>query len=121
MKQIMEVRLQKIKLYGFHGLDAGEEVTGGEFEVNLAVFYIPDQLPVTTIDQTVDYTVLLNIIRKRMAKPAQLLESLAMDITGEIFAKFPVIEEVDISITKLHPPIKNFEGSVSVGFKLKRN
>jgi dihydroneopterin aldolase len=55
-----------------------------------------------------------------MEKPALLLETLATEIASEIFAKFPIVIEVAISIFKLHPPIKNFEGSVGVSFTLKR-
>jgi dihydroneopterin aldolase len=56
-----------------------------------------------------------------MKKPVHLIETLATEIASEIIAKFPIATEVNISISKLHPPIKNFEGSVGVTFKIKRN
>lgn len=117
----MQVHLQKIELYGFHGLVDGEQITGGEFEVNLTVSYIPQKLPVYHIEQTVDYTALLTLVKEKMTKPAHLLETQATEIAGEIIAKFSLVTEVIVSISKLHPPIKNFEGSAGVTFTIKRD
>ncbi len=121
MNPEMQIHLQKVKFVGYHGLDAGEEVTGGEFEVSLTINYIPIEIPIKKIEETVDYTVLLSIVRQRMNNPAHLLETLATEIASEIIAKFSIVTEVEISISKLHPPIQNFEGSVGVTFKIKRN
>ena len=121
MVSLMEVHLQKVRIHAFHGLDAGEEITGGEFEVSLSVHYVPEALPISKLAQTLDYTILLSIVKERMQKPALLLETLATEITGEIFAKFSTVTEVVISISKLHPPIKNFEGSVGITCRIKRS
>lgn len=115
----MQIHLQKVKFFGCHGLDAGEEITGGEFEVNLTTNYIPVRIPIKKIEETLDYTALLSIVRERMNRPADLLETLATEIATEIIAKFSIVTAVEISISKLHPPIQNFEGSVGVTFKIK--
>lgn len=121
MQTEMQVHLQRVKFFGFHGVHAGEKLTGGEFEVNLTTHYTPIQIPVKEIHQTIDYTALLSIVRERMQRPAHLLETLATEIAGEIIAEFSTVTEVEISISKLHPPIENFEGSAGVTFKMKRN
>ena len=121
MQAQMQVHLQKVKFYGYHGLDASEEITGGEFEVSLTAFYAPPPQPILKIEETLDYTSLLEILRQRMRRPAHLLETLATEIAGEIIAKFSIVTNVEISISKLHPPIKNFEGSVGVTFIIKRD
>ncbi|MCW3106288.1 MAG: dihydroneopterin aldolase [Segetibacter sp.] len=121
MNSVMEIQLQKVKVFGFHGLHAGEEIIGGEFEVNLVVSYVPAQIPIKKIEETLDYTVLLSIVKQRMQKPAHLLETLATEIASEIIAKFSIVTEVAVSIHKLHPPIENFEGSVGVTYKIKRD
>ena len=117
----MQINLQKVRFFAFHGLDEGEEIAGGEFEVNLATYYKPVKIPINKIEETIDYTVLLSIIEERMKKPAHLLETLATEIASEIIAKFSIVTGVEISISKLHPPIANFEGAVGVTFKIKRN
>lgn len=117
----MQIHLQKVKLFGFHGLHAGEKIAGGEFEVSLTANYLPIQIPINEIHETLDYTILLSIVRERMLRPAHLLETLATEIATEIMENFSMVTNVEISITKLHPPIHNFEGSVGVTFKIKKN
>ncbi len=117
----MQIYIKKMHCFGYHGVYAGEKVTGGEFEVNLITDYLPIQIPIKQLGETLDYTVLLSIIRERMNKPAPLLETLATEIAGEIIEKFPVVTGVEISISKLHPPINNFQGVVGVTFKIKRD
>lgn len=120
MKSLMEIQLQKIRIFGFHGLVEGEEIIGGEFEANLTVTCEPNQMIINKIEETVDYTKLLEIVKRRMQKPAHLVETLATEIASEIIANFSIVTAVDISIYKLHPPIENFEGSVGVTYKVKR-
>jgi dihydroneopterin aldolase len=117
----MQIHLEKVKLFGFHGMHEGEEVMGGQFEVSLTAYFLPLQIPIKEIHETLDYTALLTIARERMQKPAHLLETLATEIGSEIIAKFSIVTQVEISISKLHPPIKNFQGSVGVSFKIKRD
>jgi dihydroneopterin aldolase len=117
---MMQIHLRQLKLYGYHGLDEGEDVLGGEYEVSLTAYYLPSHLSIVSIEQTIDYTVLYDILKQRMQQPTKLLETLATEIASEIFAKFSNVEEVVISIFKLHPPIKNFEGSVGVTYQIKR-
>ena len=117
----MLIHLQKVKLFGYHGVHVGEEIIGGQFEVSLTAKYLPMQLPIKNIEETIDYTVLLQIVKERMKRQAQLLETLATEIASEIIAKFSIVTEVAISIYKLHPPIENFEGSVGITYKIKRS
>jgi dihydroneopterin aldolase len=120
MNAAMKIELHKLKLYGFHGLLPGEEIIGGEFEVSLSVCYIPAQIVIKKIEETLDYTALFDLVKERMQKPAHLLETLATEIAGEIIAKFSIVTEVEISIYKLQAPIRNFEGAVGVNFKITR-
>jgi dihydroneopterin aldolase len=43
-----------------------------------------------------------------------------MDIAALILAEFKIAEKVMITIKKLNPPLKNFNGKVGVRFELKR-
>jgi dihydroneopterin aldolase len=117
---MMQIHLRQLKLYAYHGVDDGEDVLGGEYEVSLTASYSPSNVPIVSIEHTIDYTALYNIVKQRMQRPAKLLETLATEVASEIFAKFSNVEEVVISIFKLHPPIINFLGSVGITYQLKR-
>ncbi len=116
----MAVYIKDLILPGFHGLNKGEDIVGGEYQINLTIHYTPAILPVTSLHDTVDYTRLLQVIRERMKIATPLLETLVTEIASEIFAKFSLINDVEISISKLHPPIANFQGSVGVNYSAKR-
>ncbi len=117
----MEVKLENVKLHGFHGLQKGEDVLGGEFEINLSAYFIAKEFPITLLENSVDYSAIYAIVKQRMSQPTPLLETLAMDIVSEVFEKYPIVEEVKISISKLKPPIPSFRGSVGVGYSIKRS
>ena len=117
----MEVHLRNVRLYGYHGMVKGEEIVGGEFEVSLTVTYVPARINIIEIEDTVDYTSLLELIRVRMQRPSLLLESLATEIAEEILNKYPIVRSIEITILKLNPPIRNFEGAVGVTYKINNN
>lgn len=109
----IEVKLQDIIFFGKHGLYEEEILSGGEFKVDLAVFYVQDG-KIQDIGQTIDYVTLYNIIKDHMQKPTALLETICQDILEEIHNRFLKIDEINICITKLHPPIPNFQGKLGV-------
>lgn len=117
----MEIKLEHVILYGYHGLHKGEEVLGGEFEINLSAYFDVKEFPITLLENSVDYATLFAIVKQRMLQPAHLLETIAMDIVNEVLGKFSFVDEVKISISKLKPPIVALSGSVGIAYTVKRN
>lgn len=110
---MIAVHLKELKFHAYHGLYANEEKVGGPFEVNLSVWY--DQGgAVTSIDQTIDYTVLFEIVKQLMHERCNLLEMVAEKICDTIKARFPVITEIKVEIDKCSPPIENFQGKTGI-------
>jgi len=112
---MMEIVLNKLRFYAYHGLYAEDTQIGSEYEVNVRVSYQPESM-ITSLDQTVDYTRIYDIVKKKMATPVPLLETLAMQIADEIAADSSVISRVFVHIEKLNPPVNNFQGSMGVEF-----
>lgn len=88
--------------------------------MNLSVKFTPAALPITDLNHTVNYAVLYNLVKKEMEHPCPILETFVTKLAADILAQFSIVEEVEISILKLRPPIISVEGSVGVSFKLKR-
>ena len=86
---------------------------GNEFEVNAAVTIAAEE-KIERLPQTVNYVLIYEMIKKRMAVSAPLLETLAQELIEEIYLHDKRIESISISIKKLHPPIENFTGSVGI-------
>jgi dihydroneopterin aldolase len=112
------IELKQLRFYAFHGLYPEEKKTGNEFEVNLAVFHQPAKQLITDITDTINYADLYELVKKKMKQPVELLETLCMSIANDIFYKYPVVQKVDISISKLTPPIAGFAGKVETRFIL---
>ncbi len=112
---MIEVHLNKMKFFAHHGWHDEEGITGTEFEVSLSVIFEPKE-EITALHDTVNYTVLYNIIQQRFLHPSRLLETLAQDITEEIHKNDPRINSINISIDKINPPISNFTGTAGISY-----
>ena len=118
---MLTIHLYKLRFHAFHGIYAEEKVLGGKFEVNLLVHFEPVSLPLIDLNHTVNYALLYELVKKEMETPSPILETFVTKLAASVLAQFSIVDEVDISIAKLRPPVINFEGSVGVSFKLKRD
>lgn len=112
---MITIHLHNLKFYSFHGLHEEERVLGNEYEVNADVqFY--EEGKIDALDQTINYTDVFEIIKKRMHIPTPLLETVIMDIGIAISEQYNFIRFINISLKKIHPPIEGIEGSVGVSW-----
>ncbi|MBX9785647.1 MAG: dihydroneopterin aldolase [Chitinophagaceae bacterium] len=110
---MIAVHLKELKFHAYHGLYAGEEKTGGPFEVSLSVWYEPSA-PVMQLEQTINYVTLFEIVKQHMQQRSSLLETVAENICSNIYTTFSVIQKVELSIYKGSPPIEGFEGKTGI-------
>lgn len=118
---MMTIHLNQLKFFSYHGVLDEEKIIGGQFEVNISVDYIPASTTIKHLHDTINYVSIYEMVKVRMQQPAELLETIATELAQQILAHFSIAQEVKISITKLHPPIAAFQGSVGVSFTLKRD
>jgi dihydroneopterin aldolase len=111
---MLTVSLRGVRFFAHHGLHDEEGSLGNEFEVDLAVSSQPAIPVIHHIQETVNYAVLFDMVKAQMGRPRRLLETLAMEIAEEVHGRFPQTREINISITKINPPIPNFQGQVCV-------
>ncbi len=112
---MMEIKLEKLRFTGKHGLHAEEGLTGGEFEVSALIKFIPPAA-IETLEDTLDYVKVYEVVRQRMFQPHKLLETLAQNIAGDIAGIDSRIKHIEVKINKINPPIFNFTGNVGVGY-----
>lgn len=109
-----------MQFHGYHGVHEEESKAGGNFEVNLIVYFEPVVIPVRHLTETLDYTQLYTLVKQHMEKPTRLLETIATEVANEIFKTFLSVQELEVSIKKLNPPIPFFNGGVAVAYAVKR-
>ena len=115
---MMFIHLHDVLFHSKHGLYDEEREKGGEFLLNLSAAFAARK--VTTLNETVDYVAVYELVQKRMNEPTSLLETIVIEIAQQILAQFSIVQEVHISLKKIQPPIEAFNGSVGVSYKLKR-
>jgi dihydroneopterin aldolase len=111
---MVTIKLDQVKLHAFHGLDSGEPLVGGDFEVNLDVQYEDDGVNFDMLEDTISYVELLDLVNARMKVPTPLLEKVGKLILDDIYHRFPFIKSSRITILKLQPPIPQFQGRVGI-------
>jgi len=116
---MITIQVHKVHLHAFHGIHPEERVLGNTFEVSLDVMYEEGDNAFEDISNTIDYTILFEIIKSRMQTPTALLEKLAKDIIDEVKNKFLFVCGISISIYKLNMPIENFQGKIGVRLEKK--
>ncbi|MFN8253791.1 MAG: dihydroneopterin aldolase [Ferruginibacter sp.] len=116
---MFSIHLNNLKFFSFHGVHEEERVLGGEFIVNAEICFDAG-LPVTSLEQTFDYTKIYALIKQRMGRPSALLETVAQDLAHEICGMDQLVQSVDIAITKVNPPIQQFRGNITVRYKKDR-
>ena len=102
----LTVHIDRMRLRAFHGLFPQERAVGNIFTVSLSVTFAVNeqQLETDTIDGTVSYADLADIIREQMAVPSNLLEHVALRIIRQVRQLTPCSTGT-ITIEKLTPPI----------------
>jgi 7,8-dihydroneopterin aldolase/epimerase/oxygenase len=111
---MISIELKDLRLQAHHGLYAGEHKTGNTYHVDLSVKYDEGLRTFESLENTINYVKLYEIVSQRMKTSTHLLERLCDDIAKEIKFQYPFIKEINISVYKLQPPIENFEGRVGV-------
>ena len=100
------IQLHNLEFYAYHGLLPQERVVGGHYRVDVELSLTPPLRALTEddIDDTVNYAAVYALIRQQMEQPVNLLEHLAHRITKGLYAQFPQIQAVKLSVTKVTPP-----------------
>jgi 7,8-dihydroneopterin aldolase/epimerase/oxygenase len=115
----MLVQLKNLEFFAYHGLYDFEKKLGCKFIVNASLILKP-QADYATINNTVDYTQVYQLISKWMAQPHDILEDLLVHMANDIFTSFDKINELTVSIEKATLPLPKFTGSAVITYTKKR-
>lgn len=98
--------LRDVRLRAFHGVDPQETAVGGDFVVNLRVGYDFSRAMATDdVGDTLSYADLYDIVKREMDVPSKLLEHVAGRIAAAVVEYCPAIRSVDLTVTKVNPPM----------------
>ena len=110
------IELKGLKFFADHGMYKEEIKVGNEFEVDITITCKAPKKEITSLDQTINYVEVYNIVQEIFGVRSLLIETTAMKIADKIGEQFDGLEKVVICIRKLNPPIINFSGSVGITY-----
>jgi len=104
-----------MEFYAYHGCYRGEQMTGNNFVVDIAMDY--DMEKASDSDDLCDalnYAEIYTLVNQEMDIRSHLLEHLSSRILFRLFERFPQLIEAEVCVSKLNPPIGGKMKSVSV-------
>lgn len=117
-----EIIIRRLRLHGFHGVLPQERQVGADFYVTLtATADVSDEaLLHDSLEGTVDYGRVAQVLKKEMLPPCQLLERAAMRMASGVLRDFPRVSRVELLLEKENPPMKVQTEGVGVKILLVR-
>lgn len=101
-----KVFLNNVRFHAFHGVLPQEQIVGNDYLVSLRLQYdFSEAMRSDELAGTVNYALVYEAVAQEMAKPSRLLEHVAGRIGERLFAEFPAIIQIELSVTKVNPPM----------------
>jgi 7,8-dihydroneopterin aldolase/epimerase/oxygenase len=100
------IKVENIKVYAYHGCLSEETIIGSDYRVDVSVEADLEKSSTSdALEDTVDYVTLNSIVVKEMGIPAKLLEAVAKRIINRVFESCKTVVSVNVSVSKINPPI----------------
>lgn len=101
-----KIYLRNVRFHAFHGVLPQERIVGNDYLVNLVLDYdFSSAMQTDDLQETLNYAEVYQKVREEMAVPSKLLEHVAGRIAHRLFSDFPEIQKLQLSITKVNPPM----------------
>lgn len=112
------IKINKIKLYAYHGCLPEEGKIGGNYEVNICLeTNFIEAAKSDNLSKTIDYTLVHKIVKEEMAIRSKLIEAVALRIQKRFQSELKNLHQCSVEIVKFSPPIDGIVESVSVLIK----
>lgn len=109
------ISLNKMLFFAHHGVSEQERTVGNRFEVSLCINAdVTKALASDSLDDTINYAEVYDVVAKEMSIPSNLLEHVAGRIINAVKQRFPAVTGGTVTVAKLQPPFKSQIESVTV-------
>lgn len=104
--QTSHILLTNLKFYAYHGVDPQETKVGNTYIINLRINtnYLK-AAKTDNVNDTISYADIFQSIKKEMEIPSKLLEHVIYRISARLFKDYPSIDDLDITLNKINPPM----------------
>ncbi len=100
------IELEEMVFYAYHGCFTEEKVVGNKFVVNVTIKQdISLARQSDRIQDTVNYVMIYEAIKKEMKVSSNLLENVTGRIIDNLFDNFPSLTYAKVKVSKMNPPM----------------
>ena len=101
--------------YAHHGCFDAEQTIGTRFRVDVAMRVDTSRSEESDdLVDTVNYADVYQVVKREMEIPSKLLEHVAHRIASAIMDTYDAVEQVEVKVSKLNPPLGGPIDAVSV-------
>ncbi len=109
------IKVNKIKVYAYHGCLPEEGIIGGTYEVNVVLHTnFIEAAKTDDLTKTIDYVLVNKIVEEEMAIRSKLIEQVGLRILNRFENELNNLQKSQIEIVKISPPINGDVESVSI-------
>lgn len=117
-----KVKINNIRVYAHHGCLSEESIVGSEYTVDVCIgANLSNASDSDELSDTVDYVQVHQIVKEEMQKASKLLEHVAKRTINRILSEIELVDDVEVSVSKINPPIGGDVEKVTVVMRSKRN
>lgn len=103
---MIKVALHGAEFFAYHGFYPEEQKLGNRFIVDIAVgFELEGSINEDKLANTVNYEQLYDIVNDQMKQTRKLIETVAQAILDKVKSTWPGVENIEVNIKKLNPPL----------------
>jgi 7,8-dihydroneopterin aldolase/epimerase/oxygenase len=100
------VSLEGIEFFAYHGTSEEEQKIGNKFSIDVTITTdFSEAARYDRLKGTVNYEVIYRVVAQVMQKSSRLLEHIAYNIIDEIRKAYPLVETIEVSVSKFNPPV----------------
>ena len=117
----MDIFIDGLEIYGYHGVLPEEKVLGQPFAFDLRLrLDVCRGASTDRVADTIDYTEVIDVVTEAVTSTSyDLLEKLVCAVGEAVLSRFAV-DEVSVRASKLRPPIPASLRSVGAGVTMRR-
>ncbi|MCC6384765.1 MAG: dihydroneopterin aldolase [Bacteroidia bacterium] len=114
------ISVEGIECYAFHGCLEEEDRIGGRYIVDVWLeTAMDDAMESDQLQNTTDYTLIVDIVRQQMAIRSNLIEHVASRILKSLSENLQHFKNLTVKVSKLNPPVNGYveKATVEISYK----
>lgn len=114
-----KILIEGMEFYSYHGCFTEEQIVGNKFIVDVIIDYNLELAAETDeLNETINYQSVFMLVKKEMNINSKLLENVSKRIADSIKENFPKINQLNVKVSKLNPPLGGQIQKVTVEYSI---